>query len=360
MADFSVSLNNLAGCENELKKCADEILRLQIDLRRVTTQVALHSEANMQIRRRLNQLNRVMFNDYNKVNRLRGTLGSVSVAYSRAEQSLVGGDFSVGNAVKSSGNKSKKKTKQRFKINWLKEVTDTTVKVVSKAGVPGAGIGAVYEIVRNGIGEGKKSSYVKAAKGFFEAISKSVGKAKKAGKDKITVDWKKFLGIDKSLEKYKEVVGPTKRFKAAFSDKFKSKFNVKSEGVGWALTVVAAGFDNYDEYKSGEISGKRAVAETIGESAITIAEGAIVSSLVTAGLAAIGFTAAPAVVVAGVGVLVTWGADLLCKHFTGKGVAEAVSDLVIDGVGKGVKIAKEGITTWWKRATRKYSLAGAW
>lgn len=99
--------------------------------------------------------------------------------------------------------------------------------------------------------------------------------------------------------------------------------------AGWALTLIANGFSNYDEYQTGGISGGRAVAETVSESVIDVLKMAGLTAAVAAGAAAIGLSA-PAVVVGGVAVAVSAVADYVSKQFTGKAVTELVSDGILD------------------------------
>lgn len=98
---------------------------------------------------------------------------------------------------------------------------------------------------------------------------------------------------------------------------------------GVVASVVGNGIGNYNEYSSGEISGGRAVAETIVETGIDIGK----TALITAGVAA-AIGGAPVVAVTAVAVGVSWGADKICEMITGKGVTELVSDGIIDGAEK--------------------------
>lgn len=98
---------------------------------------------------------------------------------------------------------------------------------------------------------------------------------------------------------------------------------------GLAISLVSNSLKNYDEYKRGDITGGRAVAETIGETAVDFGTDLLLTAGITAGLVAV-CGGAPAIVVAGGVVLVKWGLDAVTEHFFGKSFTETVSDAVLD------------------------------
>lgn len=105
--------------------------------------------------------------------------------------------------------------------------------------------------------------------------------------------------------------------------------------AGVAVTAVVEGVENYEEYQSGEISGGRAVAETIIETGTDVAMGMAATAATGALLAAAGVVAAPAVAVAGVATVAVVGVNWVTEALTGKDVGEWVSDTVCD-VGESV------------------------
>jgi hypothetical protein len=119
-------------------------------------------------------------------------------------------------------------------------------------------------------------------------------------------------------------------------DSTKATFSV----VSTAFSAVSNGIDNYNEYKSGEISAFRAVEETIGETVVDTAVDWAIGTAIAAAATTVG---APAVVAGVVTVGVSWAADTLCKKLykavTGeeKGLTEVVSDFYIDNIEKQVK-----------------------
>ena len=130
-------------------------------------------------------------------------------------------------------------------------------------------------------------------------------------------------------------------------------------GVG--LDLAANGISNYDEYKRGEISGKRAVAETITETAIDVGKDFLIGAAVTAGIAAT-VGSAPVLAVGVATVAVSAGLDWATKKITyaltgeAKGFTEAASDLILDGAaaaGKALKSAGKKIGNIVKNALPK-------
>ena len=159
-------------------------------------------------------------------------------------------------------------------------------------------------------------------------------------------DWAKALGLNgyKAVS-LSQTAGWMGRLQSA-KDTFEGALNYEVTGdtagnaikgtkiAGWALALVANGFSNYEEFSKGEITGERAVAETVLETGIDIGKGALLAAGAAAGAAALGI-AAPAVVVGGVAVAASAVLDFACKQLTGKAVTELVSDTILD-VGEAV------------------------
>lgn len=116
--------------------------------------------------------------------------------------------------------------------------------------------------------------------------------------------------------------------------------------TGLALTAATNTISNVQEAKSGKISTKRAVAETITETAIDVGKGWLIGTAVAAGVAAT-VGSAPVLVVGALTVGVTLGLDWACKKITGavggeeKGLTETVSDFVLDAGTAAVKGARK-------------------
>ncbi len=139
--------------------------------------------------------------------------------------------------------------------------------------------------------------------------------------------------------------------------KAKGKEFSKVTWAGIALDGVFNAMDNYDEYQRGEISGVRAVAETITETGIDVT----VNGLLTAAVAAtLGATVGAPVLAVAAGTLAAKTAlDGFAKCVTGgeKDFTEGASDLVLnfgkaiadgtiaDGISKGVQQIGQDISS---------------
>ena len=116
--------------------------------------------------------------------------------------------------------------------------------------------------------------------------------------------------------------------------------------VGLGLTAISNTISNIDEHKSGKISTKRAVAETITETAIDVGKGWLIGTGVAATVGS-----APVLVVGAITVGVSVGLDWACKKITGavcgeeKGLTETVSDLVLDVGEAAISAGKKVVTS---------------
>lgn len=104
---------------------------------------------------------------------------------------------------------------------------------------------------------------------------------------------------------------------------------VITEGIGEVI-------DNYEEYASGEISGGRAVAETVIETGVGVGMGMVATAAVGA-VAVAAPVAVPAVVVAAASVAVVGGINFVSELLWDKDVGELFSDMICDA---GESIAK--------------------
>ncbi len=117
--------------------------------------------------------------------------------------------------------------------------------------------------------------------------------------------------------------------------------------TGLALSGISNGISNYKEYKSGDISGGRAVAEWALETVIDQGKTWVIGTAVAAGVAAT-VGSAPVLLVGAATVGVTMGLEYGCKKLTGwlcgeeKGISETISDVVLD-VGEAIVETKQKI-----------------
>ena len=272
-------------------------------------------------------------------------------------------------AVYTAANKNKS-------AKWISELfekfvgADAIIKYAGKAGIVGGLVSIPFSVFRG---------YEKWKSGEKTAAESIVGFAKN-GKDVVNNIYKMYTNYDKlsklthfgpagtaqawktglkrafGLESISNLF-TTGRVSTAgtFSQRFYNNFHNQEgffeqfthKGVkgalkwtGVALTAVTRGIQNYGEHKEGKISTKRAVAETVTETAIEVGKDWLIATAVTAGIAAVTGAAAPVVAV-GVGVVaVSAGLDYVCNKLTGKDLTEAASDLVLDTaqkIGEGAK-----------------------
>jgi len=297
------------------------------------------------------------------------------------------------NNIKESGTSQNSSTNNIEK--YLKKIAKAGLDVVGKAGEYGKACSLPIEIVKNIIdGDGITGKDIGSViKGMGNSIigMGSVYDKNPGGTPLSTDDIKSLAGLAtyKTISLASQKAGWIGRLensgtsawstlKKEISPIAKSQLSDGTEVVdtvktgtkvaGWALSLIANGFSNYDEYSKGEISSGRAVAETVTETVIDIGKKAAIAAGVAAGCAAIGF-AAPAVVVSGIGIGVSLVADIVCENLTGKSINEFASDKILDfasDVGKEISgaVGKAGkaISGWMNKVTSNIGLqfAGAW
>lgn len=177
---------------------------------------------------------------------------------------------------------------------------------------------------------------------------------REAEKNNLTVTWKDFFkkdnwwGGNNVIGDMVEIVDGNAvkgnfwgKFQESFAKQFDfslpegattaDKVKLGTKWAGYALTLISNGIDNYEEYKDGQISGGRAVAETAIETGVDIAISAAATAAVSAAAVALGATAAPAIAVGIGAAAVTWAANGVCKWITGgKDIGEVVADAICD------------------------------
>lgn len=114
---------------------------------------------------------------------------------------------------------------------------------------------------------------------------------------------------------------------------------------GVALTAATRIYDNYQECDKGEISGKRAVAETIIETGVDVGLGALATAGTGALLAIGGSVAAPALVVGGIATAAVIGINVAAKKISG---GRDVGELISDGICDGVTSMGSSVAKWFK------------
>lgn len=216
--------------------------------------------------------------------------------------------------------------------------------LLSKLGIVGSAAVAVEKIT-------KDWNVPKTVVDTGNTLLKFVGKnaAKVVYKDTDT-SWAEYLlGLTKTSSGYTSLTLPERFLSELGLIKPTTASDAIRLGTKWGgfiLTGLSNFFENQQEFAGQEGSTGRMIAETAIETGADILIGSAVSAVVThlaAAAVAGGLIAAgPAVVVGGaVTVGVVWGINALSEHFTGKDLAENVSDAVCDGAEIVADKAKE-------------------
>lgn len=180
-----------------------------------------------------------------------------------------------------------------------------------------------------------------------------------------TSNWKNYFGFNLKDTKgfWDSMQEQIDDLKFGKSKTVSSNVSVAAKWAGYIATGLFEGYENIWVNEEGNSTGRQ-IAETVGETAVTIGMGALATAGVTAGLAAAGVVAAPAVAIGLASVGVCWAVNSVCEHLTGKDFAEYVSDKIIDrgiekineiketgvAIGKATKTVADKIGGWWQKA----------
>lgn len=289
-----------------------------------------------------------------RVSNISAFLSFASTQYSQTENNLSKAlSASVSNAVSTSAS------------GGDSELVKALAKLIGKAGFLGSFLGffvkpiaawassgfwslsnvgakAVIDYAKDGF------SVLKGLKEWSESNSKLAKLARMDPHKAKIVKGKRLLGLNDMFSgTASEASSWSVRFYNNFH-KLKGPFESYTSGgakaalawAGLALTVVSNGISNYEDYKSGKISGGRAVLETVTETAIDVGKNWLIGAAVAAGVAAT-VGSAPVLVVGALTVGITIGLDAASKYLTKKylgeekNLTEFTSDLLLDG-GKAV------------------------
>ncbi len=158
---------------------------------------------------------------------------------------------------------------------------------------------------------------------------------------------KRFVGLNKAFVGNLQP-STANNFSTRFYNNFQKQLSNKTEAftkkgsksffswAGVAVSVVANTIDNISQAQKNGNSAERVFAEIVAETAVETGLNIVVGAAVSAGIAALGFTSAPVIVVSAATGLVLAGADSLCKWATNKafgeskGLTETISDTALD------------------------------
>lgn len=229
-------------------------------------------------------------------------------------------------------------------------------KLVGKAGIIGGVASSLMSVANEGISWKTGITVGKNLTGV-------VGKCVSAASEGTGAKWaEELFGLGTGLKKI-DTSSMGKSFWSSIKKQFvddlglngatKTADKIKA-GTKWAghfLTIAGNAVENYEEMRAEHHSVERMVSETVIESGVDIAIGAVATAASTAALGAISTAVAgtaaaalapvlgSAVVIGAGAVAITWAANGVCKMFTGKNIKETVSDFVCDKVAPAVSEA---------------------
>lgn len=290
-------------------------------------------------------------------------LENASVRYKKCEDSVfeekINNENIIGGSIKTPCNFSK---------------ANFTLDVLDKMGNHGSGIAGVLRPYANWIDKGKfdwsdKTGWQKGidimkiidsgligAAGWMKSNADLKRLSRMAPQMAHKLEIKRLLGLDDVF------VGAAKRslknkftgWSSKFDYFFKNQIEEEAKSLtkngyksalkwgGMALSLAANAFQNYDEFKSGTISGERAVVETVTETACDIGKDILIGAGVAAVMAAT-VGSAPVLAVAVATVAVGAAVDFISNAAFGKNATEAFSDAVLDGYEKIGGALKDGV-----------------
>ena len=266
-------------------------------------------------------------------------LSSVLETYSRCEVNLAGGNYDLGLMAETGATASED-------AGYTPNVLSLIWKMIGAVGPAGGMVSTIGGFLT---GEQSAADWAKLVKG----VVGSVGKGLKASA-KTDATWKSILFGGKKLYETLDIAENASRgtiFKTSIKKGFSGMWdNLTFKGVknasggkeiageacssaaqwiGVVTTFVTNGMENIEEYKSGKIDGGRAFGETIIESGVDIALGAVAGAAAGVVLGA----GAPAIAVGAVAAGAVWVANTACEWITSEffGEKKNIGEVVADG-----------------------------
>ena len=347
MSGFHIKPDKVSALAEELNGYSGRLEEFKSEVGSVRNAKGISTSSYSSIQQRIKSLAEDLEEEKRKMGTMYVSLQSISKQYIDCENSITG--RAQGTAIggmeapsPGTGGTGGGGGDQPWYADLPRETVNLILDVIEEAGDLGGSTAVINSIIK--ILMDHDGFTYKDAGAVIKSLGKTImGASELAGEP---WDWIEALGLNgyKAVS-ISQTAGWMGRLQSA-KDTFESALNYEVTGdaagnvikgtkiAGWTLALVANGFSNYEEFSKGEITGERAVAETVLETGIDIGKGALLAAGVAAGAAALGI-AAPAVVVGGVAVAASAVLDFACKQFTGKGVTELVSDTILD-VGEAV------------------------
>lgn len=365
MAEFEIALGKTKELAAQLDGYSGDLRQQKGRVESVARQMMFKSEYRG-VNAALNSIASNIGKQQKQMKQYGGMLGNIVNAYKGAESDIIA------------------------KVSPLKKIenaADNTLELLfpllSQFGFAGSSASALLKFINNSLDGIDAKDVLGLLKGIDGLAGKIAGFAGKKAADK---NLGSFLWgeVSKSIFDDLDGVKPNSsgwaKWKAYMKDELTGGYSFKdakgnvtkasavkaaSKYIGAALSFAMTALDNKKE--QGGVMNGRAWGETIVETGVTAAEGALVSAAVGGAVAAI-FGAAPVLAVGAVTVGVTWAIDMGYKALTGSkdGLVEDVSDWICDHVKQASETAVSwakstwnSVTDFFSRGSRKAAYGGA-
>ncbi len=229
--------------------------------------------------------------------------------------------------------------------------------LLGKTGIGGGLIAAIGQLFTGG---DAVSSVLKSLKSLTSVVDSTA---------KNGLSWETLFGLNAKITEstpttfWGNLTDQAEKLKFSNAETVSDKISVGAKYAGYLLTGAITTYDNFTDPEN--TTFWRRAAESVGETAVKVGEGMLISAGVTTAFVAVGLTGAPVLVVGGGTAGGMIGIDAAVEYFTGKDAAEWVSDTVIDSavsvanyVGDKAQQAKDAVSGWWSSFTG--SIAWGW
>ena len=343
MNRIRVDSNALNAQASELDRLQGELERLSDTLGSISSSLAWKIPGSTAIRGTLAAKRLQLTVQRNKAGALAAGLRNISALYTKTEARIVNGETGVG-AIGAAVAAAAGGEKWWERVNWFG--WNDLWKHVGSFGI----VGNLISTIGGAITEKDPWKKVLGISGGVAKVTEKVAN----GFSKSDFDWTGFAqGTGKTLKE--SFASQIDKYNFGAAEKVSDKIAVGAKWAGAIVTVATKAYDNIVVNKEGNSTG-RAIAETVGESAVTIGLGIAVGAVV-------GTIGAPAVVTGAITVGVLWAIDRGFEAVTGKNAAEFISDTVLDGaqkvvdfasnagktIGNAVSSAGKKLGGWWRK-----------
>lgn len=305
------------------------------------------SESLTSARGAVSQLRSALNRYERNVNKLSGAVRQASVDFAETESEIKAainaageggnaGIYANGGAAVAGAQAALEYLKQQIKEGKWEDISWGTVltTVISAFGVGGEMIGGTLDLAFKVFGGSATGGDVlkylaNSGKSIVDWVKMDANykKLSNLGQDYANkLHDKEFLGLKKYLKTPSKSTNGWTAFKTNFSKGFKSGVTSKAS---WIVSGIVSTIDNVEQVRKGEISGDRAVVETIVETGTSVVMGAAAAAATGAAFVAAGVSA-PAVAVVAVSGLAVAGIDYVWKNTLGdgKGIVESAGAAV--------------------------------